>query len=379
MIGDANSPNARTRVLIDAVAARTGGGGTFVISQLTALARGDEFDLTVFATGSIADELVRLGGLTVRRPPPVGLIGRLLWEHVVLAHLSRQFDVLYCTGNFALPLARVAQVVTMQNALHFGADARRIRRTSSWHQRVRLAAEAWLARATVRRAFALAPVSDTLRAAITEDTGEIACLRVLPAATPTLPHPKAIRDSRPYVISVAHDHPHKDWDHLIGVFAQNPDLPPLLAVGAFTPDRRKQLLARVPPDRVRFRGVVEDRAELAGLYAAAECCVVHSRIESFGLTALEALAAGVPVLASDIPAHREVCADLATLYDPADAAALAMLLRVISARAPDAGPRRASRTWGDNANELAALLHAAAAQADSTIARNRATHESAEN
>jgi len=58
---------------------------------------------------------------------------------------------------------------------------------------------------------------------------------------------------------------------------------------------------------VRFAGFVPD-AELAALVAAADCVVVPSRYEPFGLVALEAAAAGTPVVASDVGGLREFVA-----------------------------------------------------------------------
>ena len=57
-------------------------------------------------------------------------------------------------------------------------------------------------------------------------------------------------------------------------------------------------------DRVLLRGRVPDD-ELAAWYQHADVFVSLSTHESFGLTVLEAAAAGLPVVASDIPAHRE--------------------------------------------------------------------------
>lgn len=80
-------------------------------------------------------------------------------------------------------------------------------------------------------------------------------------------------------------------------------------------------------DRVRLRGYVPIE-EVRAWYAAADLYVTLSREESFGLTVLEAAAAGAPVLASDIPAHREVAGYAAAgrirLVDPnADGPAVA--------------------------------------------------------
>jgi glycosyltransferase involved in cell wall biosynthesis len=55
--------------------------------------------------------------------------------------------------------------------------------------------------------------------------------------------------------------------------------------------------------------------ELAALYAAAELVALPSFYEGFGLPAIEALAAGAPLVASDLPVLREVAGD-AALYAP---------------------------------------------------------------
>ncbi|GAC1465308.1 MAG: glycosyltransferase family 4 protein [Chloroflexota bacterium] len=57
--------------------------------------------------------------------------------------------------------------------------------------------------------------------------------------------------------------------------------------------------------RVTFLGEVDDPS-LRRWYRTAEVYVSLSEQEAFGLTLLEALGAGTPVVASDIPAHREI-------------------------------------------------------------------------
>lgn len=73
---------------------------------------------------------------------------------------------------------------------------------------------------------------------------------------------------------------------------------------------------------VRLRGFVSE-AELADLYAAADAAVFLSGYEGFGLPALEAMARGVPVVASRAPAMGEVLAGAARLVDPNDPAGVA--------------------------------------------------------
>ena len=78
-------------------------------------------------------------------------------------------------------------------------------------------------------------------------------------------------------------------------------------------------------DRVSWLGRISDEA-LDALIARAALVIFPSRSEGFGIALLEALAAGAPVLASDIPPHREVLgpelADrLADFDDPSELAA----------------------------------------------------------
>jgi glycosyltransferase involved in cell wall biosynthesis len=58
-------------------------------------------------------------------------------------------------------------------------------------------------------------------------------------------------------------------------------------------------------ERVYFLGYVDDKS-LAGLYANAISCILPSQDEGFGLPALEAMASGTPVIASDGGALPEV-------------------------------------------------------------------------
>ena len=64
-------------------------------------------------------------------------------------------------------------------------------------------------------------------------------------------------------------------------------------------------------------GSVSDTA-LAGLYRGTAGVVFPSFSEGYSLPVLEALSWGIPTIASDIPVHRELAGDLATLLDPLD-------------------------------------------------------------
>jgi glycosyltransferase involved in cell wall biosynthesis len=106
-----------------------------------------------------------------------------------------------------------------------------------------------------------------------------------------------------------------------------------------------------------------DDATLAGLYAGAQVCVYPSRREGFGLPVAEAMAAGCPVVASDLPEIREWAGD-APLYAPVgDPGALAAAIRTAVAGREDrvAAGRAAvaELTWERTAAGVAALIEAA--------------------
>lgn len=58
--------------------------------------------------------------------------------------------------------------------------------------------------------------------------------------------------------------------------------------------------------------------DLARLYEHAEALVFPSLMEGFGLPALEALARGCPVIASDIPVFHEILGDVPQYFHPDD-------------------------------------------------------------
>jgi glycosyltransferase involved in cell wall biosynthesis len=82
-------------------------------------------------------------------------------------------------------------------------------------------------------------------------------------------------------------------------------------------------------DRVRFPGWISDD-DLEDLYRAASCFVLPTFQEGFGLPVLEAMARGLPVACSDIPALTELVGDAAMLFDPHDPSSIAQAIRRIT-------------------------------------------------
>ncbi|WP_230467443.1 glycosyltransferase family 4 protein [Lujinxingia vulgaris] len=113
--------------------------------------------------------------------------------------------------------------------------------------------------------------------------------------------------------------------------------------------------------RLRWLGFVDDR-DLPALYGAAEFFVYPSLAEGFGLQALEAMACGCPVIASERSSLPEVVGDAALLANPGSAygwgESMSALLKddALRERLRRAGLERAqSFSWERCARETAAV------------------------
>jgi len=100
----------------------------------------------------------------------------------------------------------------------------------------------------------------------------------------------------------------------------------LIVIGRPSAESQKLTRQLSLTDRVTFRHGLDDTA-YAELLASAEIAVVPSLYEGFSLPAVEHLASGTPLIASDTGALPEVTDDAAILVRPGDAEDLAATLR----------------------------------------------------
>ncbi|MEW6716687.1 MAG: glycosyltransferase family 1 protein [Chloroflexota bacterium] len=135
----------------------------------------------------------------------------------------------------------------------------------------------------------------------------------------------------PYALYLGSNKPHKNLPRLIEAWALLPRQVrshfQLVVAGHWDP-RYPIFLPQCTSevgDTVRFLGSVPE-ADLPGLYAVAECLVFPSLGEGFGLPVLEAMACGVPVACSQIPALLEIAGEAALYFNPNDTQSMATTL-----------------------------------------------------
>jgi glycosyltransferase involved in cell wall biosynthesis len=169
------------------------------------------------------------------------------------------------------------------------------------------------------------------------------------------------------LLCVGHLEPRKHQELLLMALAEDDTLPKAQFVGASKGKELERLQALAKKlgvqERVEFLGALEDDS-LQRLYAQASCVVLPSSLEGFGIVALEALRARVPLAVSSIPAHVEVTAGKVPQFanDARDCArAIRAALQLSPARMEELALEVERYSWERSAQRLVQVWTKAAA------------------
>ena len=315
---------------------RRTGIGRYTHALLRALtAYDDELVATAFTFRGRDDLVVPAGVRVASRPAPARLLqelwGRSEWPPVEL--LAGRVDVFHATNFVLPPLRRARGVVTIHDLsyLHHPETV------SAASARYRTLVPRSLQRASVVVTPSQA-TADAVRAAY-----DVRCpvvvtpLGVDPVWAAAGPPDDGLRKRlglpSSYLLFVGTLEPRKDLRTLLAAHRLLRDAPPLVLVGP--PGWGEQLDVRgcITP------GYLGDDV-LPAVVAGAAALVLPSRDEGFGLPVVEALSAGTPVVASDLPVLREVGGSVTTYAAAGDPEALAAALQQVLADPGDAAARR---------------------------------------
>lgn len=215
------------------------------------------------------------------------------------------------------------------------------------------------------------PTGETLRRDYAVPSERIAI--VTPGVDRILARRRQDMDGAVKLLAVGSVTPRKGYDILIGALAGLADLPWRLTIAGDTM-RHRSASARLESDlarlylqeRVVIAGAVTD-GRLADLYAGADVFVLASLFEGYGMVFGEAIAHGLPVVATAVGAAQDIVpSDAGVLVPPGDANALRAALRPVIANAATRrrmaeAAQRASRhlpEWRQSAAGFAQVLEA---------------------
>jgi len=175
-------------------------------------------------------------------------------------------------------------------------------------------------------------ISESTRQDMIAEYGDVAApVRVIPLAVqPGFAPDKPRLQGLPadYLLYVGARKGYKDFGLLpsaLQQLASDHTTPPLVVVGKpFTTEERADLAARGLADQVQQVSLSD--ADLACAYANCTMLVQTSRYEGFGLTPLEAMASGAPVVVANASSMPEVGGEVARYFQPGDATDLARVI-----------------------------------------------------
>jgi glycosyltransferase involved in cell wall biosynthesis len=288
-------------------------------------------------------------------------------------------------ASLALPRAMERERIDLFHGLdHVGAPLRSTatRRVITLHDILPISHPEWfklkhrtvvrliLPRAVRRADRVIVPSEFVKRSVLERGLVEEERLRVVPEGFDSRFHPRRDRTrmitvlrkyglSREYVLFVGTLEPRKNLATLLNAFEKLGERDIVLVVVGSPGWGGSSLGAG--SGRVRMLGFVDDE-DLPDLYRGARLFVLPSLAEGFGLTVLEAMASGTPVIASNLSAIPEVVGDAAILVKPTRVEALTEAMRRVlddgdlARRLAADGLRRARRfSWNRAARSTLAL------------------------
>src|SRR5947209_12504626 len=385
-------------LFINSLAASAGGGLTYIRNVLPLFAPQADVRITVAASSALCDEFGALPQIDfIKVDVPVAR--RFWYEQSQLPRLIRasRADILLSAGNFALRKSPVPQVLLSRNSVYVSPD---FYRDLLQRGEYRTWLDTRLRAIAARRSIRWADVTVAPSQAFADD---LMCWTGLPvrALHHGFNYDAFTRDHTPLkseverklaeaegsirLLFVSHYNYYRNFETLIralpllrGMF---PDRPIKLLLtcqladgknpGAYRANTAAELVRKLRVSEMVAELGTVPYAQLHLLYRRAAVYVSPAYTETFAAPLVEAMASGVPVVASDIPVHREICGEAGLYFPKFSADQLAQTLAQVIAspfRAAEMSEKGLQRSrefsWKHHVEkilELARELHAKSA------------------
>jgi glycosyltransferase involved in cell wall biosynthesis len=378
-------------IFLNGLAATAGGGLTYLRNVVPRLAASRNIQATLLVTPLLQKEFAGLPHLGFAPwSKTSGTALRFLQEQNQVPRLVRESgaDLLLSTGNFAVRSSPVPQILLSRNSLYtsdyFSTDLRRRDQYSHW---LRLKVESHLAKRSIHwatctvapsMAFAEELSRWTRRTVLGLHHGFDArsfCCDPSPLP-PELQQKLVCPPGTLRILFVSHYNYYRNFETLLRaiqslkmrfdgrpvrlfltcslVSSENP--------GEYRCEEAARLVTRLGiANEVIELGAVPYRS-LHHVYAGTDVYATAAYAESFAHPLVEAMASGLPVAASDLPVHREICQNSAVYFPAHSAAEMAERILeigndpVLAKQLSTAGfARAAAFSWDRHVEELLAL------------------------
>jgi len=335
---------------INSLAASAGGGLTYVRNIIPQFAIRTDLRVTAALSPGLRSEFASFSNiefLELEAPPAT----RFFYEQRRLPELIRRSaaSILLSAGNFALRKSPVPQILLSRNSLYISRDFfRDLRSRGEYRMWLDTHVRAFLAKRSIYWANATVTPSEAFARELEKWSGvsvnaihhgfdrDAFARDRTPLSAPVQAQIDAL-DGCLKILFVSHYNYYRNFETLIRALPVlrnrlhgkpvrlllTCQLAAGMNPGAYRPDTAARLVKELGvSDMVVELGAIPYQ-QLHHLYARADIYVTPAYAETFAHPLVEAMASGVPVVASDIAVHREICGEAAIYFERFSPEALA--------------------------------------------------------
>ena len=332
------------RLFIHALGASAGGGLTYLRNLFPQLAERSDIAVTALVGEGTKDVLCsgrNLEILTGREN--LGTLSRFVWEQREVPKLIQKAgaDVLISAGNFAIWNSPVPQLLLSRNSLYTSNDfSRDLLRRHDYRMWADTRLKGFIARKSIHRAqLTVAPSAAFARELQTWSGREVAVLhhgfdrelffRGGMEATPAILGKLAETEGVVRLLFVSHYNYYRNFETLLRAMALFKQRRParkvrLLLTCELAPGKNPgSYRTKEASDLIHELGIAEDVVQLGAVpypllhhvYRSCDIYVSPAYTETFAHPLVEAMACGLPIVASDLEVHREITGGAALFFE----------------------------------------------------------------
>jgi glycosyltransferase involved in cell wall biosynthesis len=337
-------------LFINALAASAGGGLTYVRNVIPRLAEQTDVEVSIALSPNFSEEFRQFSNVEFFYLD-LSTLRRFWFEQARLPELIRSSgaNVLLSAGNFGLRKSPVPQILLSRNSIYTSSDySRDLKRRRAYWTLADTHLRGVLAKSSIHWADVTVAPTDAFAAELRRWTG--ANVRAIhhgfdpdeftrnPEPLPEEAEAKirtADRDLK--LLFVSHYNYYRNFETLIralpllrGQIGNRSvkllltcELVPGKNPGPYRPDKAASLIKDLGVSEMVVELGEIPYHKLHRLYARASIYVTPAYTETFAHPLVEAMSSGLPVIASDIPVHREICEGAASYFERFSPVALA--------------------------------------------------------